>query len=674
MNARTRLSMKPLFLLLSTVIVFSAASKSLAAEKKWHPAIAEALDRDDPAPLRTLIGAGFNFDTQDEVSGETVLMMAAARAKLQVMKLLVSEGAKLDLQDKNGSTALHRAAKESSDGVKLLLNARPKPNLSLKTKRGLSAVETAALFGQRESVDLLIAAGASYEADLVFASALGDVAGIKEQIAKGVDLNKTNMTGITPLAAAARTGRIEAVRLLLERGANPDAGDSSTPLIMAVGWHRVDVAATLLESHADPNRTDAEGLSPLVNAIQVRDREAVKLLLGKGAKASAVGSKYSPIHEAARADDPVILQALVDRGADINAIFYSGGFTPLMIAASENKPKATAFLLRNGARVGLKAKVTLDEQNAFFERTGRKFEREMTAQQMAEYNRLETILQIFENPEAFNTEELDRDFTRPESVRVQDWKRKYSEFDPERGRIATVAAFKKVFGEPTRVTEIEETSFWYYRCADGLVEIKLVNPKHTGAQLVIQGFNTVSEPKTASGSPSASPPTAPERRSPEIEPSPSPTKTEKESPVQTKDTESGQVSPKNNAAPDNVDGSQALSSRERSTVRLIELLSQNDPQAGKRPQLNSILLDAARQGFQHSANLCLENGAEIDATDPLGNTALMIAAQRGHAQVVNMLIKKGSDVHKTNRQGKSALELAKDDDVIAALKGASQKR
>ena len=461
MNAGTSVSLKPLFLGLSAVIAFCAASESFAAEKKWHPAIAEALDRDDPSPLRTLIGAGFNIDAQDEDSGETVLMMATARTKLQVIKLLVNEGAKVDLQDKNGSTALHRAAKENSDSVKLLLSARPTPDVTLKTKRGLSAVETAALFGKRDSVDLLIAAGAPYEADLVFASALGDAAAVKEQIAKGVDLNRTNKTGMTPLAAAARTGQIEAVRLLLGRGANADAGDSSTPLIMAVGWHHVDVAAALLESRADPNRTDADGLSPLVNAIQVRDRQAVQLLLEKGAKVSGVGTKYSPIHDAARADDPVTLQALLDRGADINAIFYSGGFTPLMVAASENKPKATAFLLRNEARVGVKAKVTLDEQNAFFERTGKKFEREMTALQMAEYNRFETILQIFQNPESFDIGELDRDFTMPESIRVQDWKQKYAEFDPERGRIATVAAFKKVFGEPTRVTDIEETSFWY---------------------------------------------------------------------------------------------------------------------------------------------------------------------------------------------------------------------
>jgi len=57
----------------------------------------------------------------------------------------------------------------------------------------------------------------------------------------------------------------------------------------------------------------------------------------------------------------------------------------------------------------------------------------------------------------------------------------------------------------------------------------------------------------------------------------------------------------------------------------------------------------------------------------LGNTALAIAAQRGHLNVVKRLIEKGADVRKANRQGKTALEVAKDDEVRAALTGTVQK-
>lgn len=672
MNANSNPTLKHRILAISLFLLAGAAL--FAAERKWHPAIFQSLQGDDPAPLRALIGAGFNIDAQDEASGETVLMMAAARNKLQIIKLLVNEGANLNLQDKNGSTALHRAAKESTEAVKLLLSANPKPDLALKTKAGISPAEMAAVFGKRESFHLLVSAGAPYEADLVFASALGDVADMNALIAKGADLNSTNKSGLTPLAAAARTGQMEALRLLLGKGANPDAGGSTTPLIMAAGWHRVDAASALLASGADPNRTNADGLTPLVNAIQVGDGDAVNLLLEKGAKASGVGNAYSPIHEAARSDDPRILRALIAHGAEINATFYSGNFTPLMVAASENKPKATAFLLKSGARVGLKANVSMEETDAFGGRTGRKVQRQMTALQMAENNGFETIVQIFQSPEAFDLGELDRDFTKPDSIRVQDWKRKYAEFDPERGRIATVSAFKKAFGEPTRITDIEETSFWYYRCADGLVEIKLVNPKHTGAQLVIQGFSTVSEPKTTGGSPLATPSPRPERQSENTQPGQRQPKTEQESPVEPKEANPRKAATGKTEGRDQSEANEAISNRERSMVRLVELLSQNDPQARKRPQLNSILWNAARQGFYHSASLCLENGAEIDATDPLGNTALMIAAQRGHLQVVQLLIKKGADIDRINRQRKTALELAKDPEVLAALKEAGKKQ
>ncbi len=506
--------------LLWIFLLFIVAAPVTAEQKEWHPAIFQALQNDDPAPLRTLIGSGFNIDTQDETSGETVLMMATAESKLNVIKLLLNEGANVDLQDKNGSTALHRAAKENTETLKLLLSA--KPNLKLVTKQGLTAAETAALFGKRDNLNLLIAAGAMYESDLVFASALGDVAAIKEQIAKGFNINATNKSGIVPLVAAARTGQIEAVRELLGKGANPDGGGSTTPLIMAVGWHQAQVAAALLDSHANPNLADAGGLTPLVNAIQVRDSQEVNLLLETGAKVSAVGTTYSPIHEAARADDLKILRALVKQGADINARFYSGGFTPLMIAASENKPRATLFLLTQGARVGLKAKVTLPDRGLGFSPAG---EYLMTALQMAEENGLETIIEIFQNPEAFKLADLERDYSNSKDVSVADWQKKYADFDPQRGRVATVVAFKKTFGEPTKVVNIDETTFWYYQCADGLIELKLVNPKFAGEQLAIQGLSTVAEPKT--GNSRLVPTTSASKDEAAMESSPAPSSTQK---------------------------------------------------------------------------------------------------------------------------------------------------
>ena len=668
------------------LILVLAVASAAAQQKKWHPAIAEALQHDDPTPLRNLIGSGFIIDTQDETSGETVLIMAAAQGKLNVIKLLVNEGANVDLQDKNGSTALHRAATENIEALKLLLSA--KPNLKLVTKQGLSAAETAALFGKRDALNQFIAAGAIYESDLVFASALGDVAAIKEHIAKGADVNRTNKSGLVPLVAAARTGKIEAVQELLGKGANPDGVGSTTPLIMAVGWHQAQVAATLLDSHANPNLADGDGLTPLVNAIHVRDSQEVALLLEKGATVSPVGTTYSPIHEAARADDLKILKALVKQGADINALFYSGGFTPLMIAASENKPRATQFLLTQGARVGLKGKVTMDELDAFYKPTGRKLERQMTALQMAENNRFETIVEIFQNPEGFKLADLERDYTNSKDVSVADWQKKYGEFDPQRGRIATVVAFKKTFGEPSKVVDLDEASFWYYQCADGLIEIKLVNPKVAGAQLVILGLSTVAEPKSTvvprkegAASPLRGEPSVATANVPSTSQTPVPSSEPQVEPQERSGTK--QDSP-NTQGQQQAPVGAATSRKEKSRSTNTSFANQNgvdflaeaskDESAADQIVKNNMLRNAALLGEVEKAARYLKDGADINTNYPGGNTPLMFAAQRGHLEMVKFLIGKGADPTKTNRFGKMAIDLAKDPDVIAVLKSAATKK
>jgi hypothetical protein len=51
--------------------------------------------------------------------------------------------------------------------------------------------------------------------------------------------------------------------------------------------------------------------------------------------------------------------------------------------------------------------------------------------------------------------------------------------------------------------DIDQDTFWYYQCSDGLIEIQLSALKFTGDQLIIQGFATVSEPRRSSPSPSS---------------------------------------------------------------------------------------------------------------------------------------------------------------------------
>jgi ankyrin repeat protein len=83
-------------------------------------------------------------------------------------------------------------------------------------------------------------------------------------LAPHVDVNAHNACGKTALDTAARIGDVEAVRLLLEVGADPAVANKygDTPLHVAVAKHSVKAVEDLLKAGADPAIRNNEGLTP----------------------------------------------------------------------------------------------------------------------------------------------------------------------------------------------------------------------------------------------------------------------------------------------------------------------------------------------------------------------------------------------------------------------------
>jgi outer membrane protein assembly factor BamB len=91
--------------------------------------------------------------------------------------------------------------------------------------------------------------------DALFEAArAGDVARIEAALAQGAAVNATARYNVTPLIFAASNGRLDAVKLLVSRGADVNAEDTfyrATAAVMAVTNGHVDVAVFLLQNGWD---------------------------------------------------------------------------------------------------------------------------------------------------------------------------------------------------------------------------------------------------------------------------------------------------------------------------------------------------------------------------------------------------------------------------------------
>lgn len=259
--------------------------------------------------LANLIRDGAGVNARDR-HAETPLMYAAFVGSIDAMKLLLKEGANVDLQSQSGATALIWAA---TDLAKVRLLIEHGANVNLATKRGRTALLVAAMSDSSAPVvKLLVEKGADLKAvdflktTPLRAATLGnDAETIRILIDAGVDVNAADLPGITPLMMAAGwNGNTRATQMLLAKGANAKAVSrpvmglpvkngasefgSLTALIMAAPFGPPELIGNLLDAGSDVNAKDVRGMTPLMLAVAAdhQDPAVLKLLLAHGADAS----------------------------------------------------------------------------------------------------------------------------------------------------------------------------------------------------------------------------------------------------------------------------------------------------------------------------------------------------------------------------------------------------
>jgi uncharacterized protein len=152
---------------------------------------------------------------------------------------------------------------------------------------------------------------------------------------------------------AATVGNVQAVGGLLsgDRASVDDHGpDGYTALHLAAFFGQMEVARLLLGRGADPNAValNESRVTPLHSAVAARHRDTASLLLALGASPNAVQhGGWTPLHAAARTGDEAIVDMLLLRGADPTRASDDG--KTAVDLAEENGHGALAKLLRTQA-------------------------------------------------------------------------------------------------------------------------------------------------------------------------------------------------------------------------------------------------------------------------------------------------------------------------------------
>jgi ankyrin repeat protein len=199
----------------------------------------------DAAAVRSALAADPSLRRARDERGVSALLLALYYRQTEVAAVLAEGRDDLDV--------FEAAATGRVDRVRELV-ARDPSLANAFSPDGFPPLGLAVFFGQRETAEALVAAGADTKAaarnpmrvaPIHAAAAAGRADIARLLLDHGADPNARQEGEFAPLHEAARAGNLELVRLLVERGADVNAAtkDGGTPLTYA-GDH-ADVAAFL---------------------------------------------------------------------------------------------------------------------------------------------------------------------------------------------------------------------------------------------------------------------------------------------------------------------------------------------------------------------------------------------------------------------------------------------
>jgi ankyrin repeat protein len=194
------------------------------------------------------------------------------------------------------------------------------------------------------------------------AARAGDLATLEALLSQDPDVvNAVDENGRTPLHMAAATGQEEAVRLLLQRGADVNAADAAGMSAVDFAFFAERASGTarltrLLVSEGaefDANATLFGRARRLDLVISPGNMEMTRFLVEQGADVNALAYVYAPLENAAARGHLEIAEFLLANGADVN-LRGNDGNPPLRWAVERGHAEVVNLLLEHGADVDVR--------------------------------------------------------------------------------------------------------------------------------------------------------------------------------------------------------------------------------------------------------------------------------------------------------------------------------
>ena len=331
-----------------------------------------------------------DLDTQCFDHKSTALHLASRRGHVEIIRVLLDNGADADARNNYNSTPLHMASTGGHvEAIRLLLERGV--NAIHRDDQGFGAIELAyqgghskvarvflelghdlglvanninrwpplnrALFeGNIELARRLLEHGANLKPqgydELILtqaASAGGPTEAIGVLLEQGIDITAQNNHGLPPLHLASLAGHVEVVRILLEHGADATTRDTngSTSLHLASFGGNIGVVRILLQHGMDSATQDSDGSTSLHIASLGGYVEIASLLLERGADAEARNDDgLTPLHCAAEKGHVELTCLLLERGVDVTAQDNYGN-APLYYASKSGHVEVSHILLEH---------------------------------------------------------------------------------------------------------------------------------------------------------------------------------------------------------------------------------------------------------------------------------------------------------------------------------------